>query len=245
MHKAYFAYENKKFLNSSEGRTLRVIAEYLEPKHRFERNDIKNTVVFFGSARILSEEESKNIKEKSKFHELSKFYEKARELAKKVTEWGMVEKKQKIYVCSGGGPGIMEAANRGSYEAGGKSIGLNISLPFEQEPNDYISSELNFEYHYFFMRKLMFAFYAKALLIFPGGYGTMDEFMEFLTLIQTKKIKKLPIVVMGKKFWNDFINFDALVEYGTISKEDRDLFIMTDDVDEAFEYIKQRAVIED
>ncbi|HBE03897.1 MAG: Rossman fold protein, TIGR00730 family [Spirochaetes bacterium GWF1_41_5] len=237
------AYENREFLNSNEGRTLRILAEILEPDHRFKNYDIKNTVVFFGSARIPSRENAGRSPETAGLQSLSGYYEAARELAGLITQWGMENGRQKLFICSGGGPGIMEAANRGAHEAKGKSIGLNIHLPMEQHPNPFISQELNFQFHYFFTRKLWFAFYAKALCIFPGGFGTLDEFMELLTLIQTRKVKAVPIVVFGSDYWKEIINFDALVKYGTISPEDMDLFRFADTPQEAFAFLKANITV--
>ncbi len=252
------AYKNEEFLTSREARIIRILAEYIEPETRFEKFNIKDTIVFFGSARIIPEDEAlKNVellekKKRTKRIEklldearkdlvFSKYYEAARELAKKITEWSkeIHNEEHRFIVCSGGGPGIMEAANKGASEAGGVSIGLNISLPFEQEPNPYITRELAFEFHYFFMRKFWFVYLAKAIIVFPGGFGTMDEFFELLTLVQTKKLEKqIPIVLYGKEYWDEIINFDALVKWGTISEGDLKLFKFFDNVDEAFLYIK-------
>ena len=248
------AYGNLGFLNSPEARTIRILAEYHEPLARFRKYGIKNLLVFFGSSRSLDLEtarkevagNNKNLdlkkltdREQKKL-QLAAYYEDAVELSKRLTKWAMDKSsgKQSYYICSGGGPGMMEAANKGAYLAGGKSIGLNISIPTEQFPNPYISEELKFEFHYFFVRKFWFVYLAKALVIFPGGYGTMDEWMEVLTLVQTQKItKKLPIVVYGSEYWNDIINFEALVSWGTIDEHDVELFHVCDDVDSAFNYL--------
>jgi uncharacterized protein (TIGR00730 family) len=224
------AYKNEEFLDSPDARALRILSEYLEPYSHFRRERIRDTVVFFGSARIQAAEGP-----------LAKYYEDARMLARMLTEWGEEIKNasHRFVVCSGGGPGIMEAANRGACEGGGKSIGLNIGLPFEQLPNPYISPELSFEFHYFFMRKFWFAYLAKALVVFPGGFGTLDELMEMLTLVQTRKLqKKMVIVLYGSEFWREVINFDALVKYGTISPEDLKLFEYADDPKSAFDILK-------
>src|ERR1700679_814383 len=224
--KRQVAYLNEEFLNSPDARALRILAEYLEPLSHFRRQKVRDTVVFFGSARIKED------------GPLSQYYQAARELAKLMTEWSMQfdQGNYRFVVCSGGGPGIMEAANRGAADAGGKSIGLNIGLPFEQFPNPYITPELSFEFHYFFMRKLWFAYLAKALIVFPGGFGTLDEMMEMLTLSQTKKLaKKIAIVLYGSSYWREVINFDALVRHGTISAKDLELFRFVDDVETAFE----------
>ena len=239
------AYANQTFLNSTEERTIRILAEYYEPQARFKKYNINNTIVFFGSARSVNLEEArlKDDKDHSSNafrQKLAGYYEDAVSLSKKLTEWATdpATKMQKYYICSGGGPGMMEAANKGAHLAGGKSIGLNVSLPMEQYPNPYISDELNFEFHYFFIRKFWFIYLAKALVIFPGGFGTMDELMEVLTLIQTHKLeKKLAVVIYGTEFWNEVINFDALVRWGTIKQSDLDLFHFSDDVQDAFDYL--------
>ncbi len=257
------SYKNMSFINSSSARPLRILAEFLEPQNRFDYYNVKHTIVFFGSARLKSKEDAtkelKSIKdeikrsgdadenlnqilaEKEAQLEMSKYYEDTVELARLVTKWAIEDRQfQKFYVCSGGGPGIMEAANKGAELAGGKSIGLNISLPFEQYPNKYISDELNLEFHYFFMRKFWFAYLAKALIIFPGGYGTLDELMEILTLQQTGKIHKpITIIVYGEDFWKKIVNFDELVRTGVISKEDLDLFKFVNTPEEAFNYLKE------
>ncbi len=219
------AYKDEEFLESPAARSVRILSEYLAPLDKFRKEQIRDTVVFFGSARIPAEGD----------HPLVRYYHEARELARKVTEWSeSLQKPLRFVVTSGGGPGIMEAANRGAHDARGKSIGLNIGLPFEQMPNPYISPELNFEFHYFFMRKFWFAYLAKALIVFPGGFGTIDELSELLTLAQTRKLeKKIVIVLYGSTFWKEVLNFDALVKYGVISEEDLQLFQFADDPDEA------------
>ena len=225
------AYKNEEFLDSAEGRAIRILSEYLEPLAHFRREQIRDTVVFFGSARIHPPESP-----------IARYYDEARTLARLLTEWGEEIKNtsHRFVVCSGGGPGIMEAANRGAAEGGGKSIGLNIGLPFEQLPNRYISKELCFEFHYFFMRKFWFAYLAKALVVFPGGFGTLDEMTELLTLCQTGKLdKKMVILLYGSDYWKEIINFDALVKYGTIAKEDLDLFQYADDPETALRILKE------
>jgi uncharacterized protein (TIGR00730 family) len=234
------AYRNLEFLNGPEARTIRILAEYHEPRARFEKYGVKNSIVIFGSARSkdLSESTSKN--NDAYALKLSEYYNQAVELSKKITEWSFQPgtKNQNFYICSGGGPGMMEAANKGAMLAGGKSIGLNISIPMEQYPNPYITKELMFEFHYFFIRKFWFVYLAKALVIFPGGFGTLDELMEVLTLSQTGKLgKKLPIILFGKEFWEDVLNFKALINWGTISQADMDLMYLADDVDDAFDYL--------
>lgn len=250
------AYNNLEFLNSADARTVRILSEFYEPESRFEKNKIRDTVVFFGSARILSrkdalkflseakKDKSRASKEKidhaQKLLEMSRYYEDAVELSKKLTLWSMslpVDEKRFI-VCSGGGPGIMEAANKGAHLAKGQSIGLNISIPFEQFVNKYVDTELAFEFHYFFMRKFWFSFLAKALVAFPGGFGTLDEMMEIVTLIQTGKLSKpLKVIVYGESYWREVMNFDALIENGMICKDDMKIFDFCSTVDEAFEKI--------
>jgi hypothetical protein len=234
------AYKNLDFLNSKDARTVRILSEYLYPKARLEEEKVTNTIVIFGSARAPSPEELSSKEERSKNLKLAEYYEATRILSKRLTEWSknLNQEDQKYVICSGGGPGIMVAANRGASEAEGKNIALRISLPFENIPNPYVSPELDFEFHYFFTRKFWFSYLSKALVIMPGGFGTLDEFFEILTLLQTGKIKKsLPIVLFGKEYWNQLINFETLVEYGTINRKDLDLFFLTSSVDDAFEYI--------
>lgn len=260
--KAPKAYDNDEFMNSSDARSLRILAEYMYPERQFKDHSINNTIIFFGSARIRSEKEFHHeyeslnahlercsedqksaVKDKlrilEKQRELTEYYLEARDLAKMLTEWSLqFPKPKRFIICTGGGPGIMEAGNRGAMEAEGESIGLNISLPFEQMPNPYITPDLNFEFHYFFLRKYWFAFMAKALVIFPGGFGTLDELMEILTLVQTKKIhKKMPILIYGEKFWKKVINFDYLVETGMISAEDMDTITYVNSPQEAFDVL--------
>ena len=260
LEKAPKAYQNLKFLNSPAARNIRILSEYEEPLTRFKRLKIDHTIVFFGSARIKSKKtalnELKVVKNSVKNNrlgkhllhsaemdvEMSKYYEATCELSNKLTKWSMkLEHESKFVVCSGGGPGIMEAANKGAQQAGGLSMGLNISLPFEQFPNPYITPELNFEFHYFFMRKFWFAYPAKALIIMPGGFGTLDELMEILTLVQTKKLhKKIMIVIFGKEYWNKIINFNMLADLNMISKKDLALFKFVETVDEAYDYLTKK-----
>jgi uncharacterized protein (TIGR00730 family) len=223
-HNRLVAYKNDAFLDSPAARSLRILSEYLEPLDHFRREEVRDTIVFFGSARIVEDGPMGN------------YYRDARELARRLTEWSdsVTTSACRFVVCSGGGPGIMEAANRGASDAKGKTIGLNIGLPFEQLPNPYITPELSFEFHYFFMRKFWFAYLAKAMVVFPGGYGSLDELMEILTLVQTRKLnKKIIIVLYGSQFWKEVINFEALVRHGTISPDDLTLFEFADDVDTA------------
>ncbi|HZD95437.1 MAG TPA: TIGR00730 family Rossman fold protein [Candidatus Sulfotelmatobacter sp.] len=269
---APLAYLNPDFLNSPDGRILRILSEYAEPLSRFRREKIQDTVVFFGSARFASLPDAQNaltilekpgsarpappqeqpgardgdalqaaLKSAHAAVEMARYYEEARRLAHMLTEWTLTlpGKRHRFVVTSGGGPGIMEAANRGAREAGGKTIGLNIRLPFEQYPNQYITPELNFEFHYFFMRKYWFAYMAKALVVFPGGFGTLDELFEILTLAQTHKLaKKILVIVYGREYWNSVLNFEALSDAGTISPEDVNGFTMVDTPEEAFEVLK-------
>jgi uncharacterized protein (TIGR00730 family) len=218
------------FLESEEGRPMRILAEYLGPMRTFTKQGVRDTIVFFGSARLTAD------------GPLGRYYEDARRLASLVTAWSKEAADGcGLIVCSGGGPGIMEAANRGASEAGGKTIGLNIGLPFEQRPNAYVTPELCFEFHYFFMRKLWFAHLAKALIVFPGGFGTLDELLEILTLAQTGKLaRSIPIVLYGPEYWNEVLNFDALVKHGVVSREDLDLFHFADDPESALAYLKER-----
>ena len=245
------AYKNADFLNSPFARQIRILSEYIEPEARFEELKVKDTVVFFGSARTKSRKEAKEVIESARLNsidlkvaerdlKMSRYYEDARQLSFRLTKWSKSLECSdcRFIVCSGCGPGIMEAANRGASEAEGINIGLNISLPFEQFDNQFITSELNFEFHYFFMRKFWFLYLARAIVVFPGGFGTMDELFEVLTLIQTGKLQKpITVVLYGSDFWNDTINLDSLVKNGTIESEDLDLFEVTDTVDEAFEII--------
>lgn len=249
INKPQKAYKNLDFLNSSAAREIRILSEFLEPKTRFEKHKIVDTVVFFGSARLLSGEEAKKNhnkvmqnpgsteaekKKAAMSLKTSRYYEDAVELSRRVTKWSKDNfgNGGRYAVCTGGGPGIMEAANKGAYLAEGKSIGLNISLPFESA-NPYIENDLNFEFHYFFMRKFWFAYPAKAFVIFPGGFGTFDELFEILTLIQTGKIKKeMKILIYDQEYWGQIINFDKLVEFGVISPGDPDLFTICNSVDQ-------------
>ncbi len=249
------AYKNLKFLMSPAAREIRILSEFLEPKSRFMQKKIKDTIVFFGSARIMPKsiaQKNLEILKKSKKPDPgqlkkckidlknSAYYEDAVELSKRLTEWSINRygKNNRLLICSGGGPGIMEAANKGASLAGGSSIGLNISLPFEQTSNPYIDEELNFEFHYFFMRKFWFAYLAKAMVIFPGGFGTLDELFEILTLIQTGKIKKgIKIIIYDTKYWSEIINLKKLSEYKMISESDLDLFKFCDTVDEMEEQL--------
>jgi uncharacterized protein (TIGR00730 family) len=274
---APLAYENSAFLNSADGRLLRIVSEYLEPLARFRHEQIQDTVVFFGSARFRGREEADHALElldntgssqAAPSHEqpasppeiaagratdlqrkravaaveMARYYEDARRLAQLLTQWAskIPSRKHRFVITSGGGPGIMEAANRGAWEAGGKTIGLNIRLPFEQAPNPYITPSLNFEFHYFFMRKLWFAYMSKALVVFPGGFGTLDEMFEILTLTQTNKLaKKITVVIYGSEYWKKVFNLDVLVDTGAISPKDLELFQFADTPEQAFAILRQ------
>ena len=222
------AYHNDAYLDSDDGRPIRILAEYLEPLYRLKREEIHDTIVFFGSARLQED------------GPLGKYYKDARTLARLLTEWSQgLSGSKRFVVCSGGGGGIMEAANRGAADAGGSTIGFNIGLPYEQRPNPYVTPSLLFEFHYFFMRKLWFSHLARALIVFPGGFGTLDELMETLTLAQTKKIDREVIILLyGSEYWNEVINFDALIKHGTIDAADMKLIHRVDDVQSAFTLLK-------
>ena len=245
------AYLDETFLTSGAARALRMLSEYLEPQNRFERLQIDDTIVFMGSARLLSREQAEqelqaaqqdggDVPRARQRLEMSRYYEAARQLARRLTEWSkqLNDEERRFVVCTGGGPGIMEAANRGASEAQGMNVGLTISLPIEEFDNRYVTRELSFHFHYFFMRKFWFAYLAKAMIVFPGGFGTLDEFFEILTLLQTRKMRKhLPVVLFGKDYWQEVMNFDALIRYGTIDPVDVKLFHVTDAVDDAFEHV--------
>jgi len=261
MPKQPLAYHDPEFLESTDARPIRLLAEYLEPARRFRLENIQDTVVFFGSARVHSRKDAEQalqvlqrkrgrrtaeharlLKRSRKAIKWSRYYEEARELAYRLTEWSQAleDPHRRFVVTSGGGPGIMEAANRGAFEAGGKTIGLNIRLPFEQGPNRYITKGLHFEFHYFFMRKFWFAYLAKALVIFPGGFGTLDEMFEILTLSQTRKLsKKLLVILYGSEYWNEVFDLRPLADWGAINESDLDLLCRVDSADEAFEELKK------
>ena len=250
------AYNSDAFLNSKDGRTLRILAEYLEPKSRFERAKVDDTIVFMGSARTLSREQAeKKLRETEQsggdleaarcaLH-MAGYYEAARELAFRLTQWSMqIDMNEKRFVvCTGGGPGIMEAANRGAQEAGGKTIGLNIRLPFEQGANPYITEGLHFEFHYFFMRKFWFAYLSKALVIFPGGFGTLDELFEILTLVQTDKLsKKIGVILYGREYWELVLNLKPMAEWGAIAQKDLELLHYADTPIDAFHHLRDHLI---
>ena len=274
LDRAALAYENPDFLNSPDGRLIRIMAEYSEPLARFRHQKIQDTVVFFGSARFQAldvahhelkllektgsaqpapaEEQPANSEDQSSTDlqrkraesavEMAQYYEDARELSYRLTKWAMTlkVKRERFVVTSGGGPGIVEAAHRVAHAAGGKTIGLNIKLPFEQLPNPYVTPELNFEFHYFFMRKYWFAYLAKGLVVFPGGFGTLDEMFELLTLAQTDKLaKQIVIVLYGTQYWHSVLKLDVLVEKGAISPKDRELFHLADTPQQAFSILQQ------
>jgi uncharacterized protein (TIGR00730 family) len=248
------AYKDEEFLNSRDARPLRILSEYFEPETRFERFGIKDTIVFFGSTRCvpkdiadeglrIAKEQGVGLPAAERAVLMSRYYEAARELAHKLTDWSKSlsgESGRRFVVCSGGGPGIMEAANRGASEAKGLNVGLNITLPMEQHENPYITHHLAFNFHYFFMRKFWFMYLAKAIVVFPGGFGTIDELFEVATLMQTGKIHKpMKIVLFGESYWREVMNFDALVKYGTIEPDDMKLITMTEDVDDAYRVITE------
>ena len=249
--RAVKAYDNTAFLKSNSARSLRILAEYLEPETRFRELRVRDTIVVFGSSRILPQDEAEarlaaaeagdgDPARARRDLEMSRYYEETRELSKRLTSWSkeLEGTDRRFVICSGGGPGIMEAANRGASEAKGENIGLNISIPFEQSENPHITRRLAFEFHYFFMRKYWFAYMAKAFVIMPGGFGTLDELMEILTLIQTGKIrKKCALVLYGTDYWDRVLDMDFLVDRGTISASDLDLFHRSDSVEDSFDYI--------
>jgi uncharacterized protein (TIGR00730 family) len=259
------AYLYPEFLESNEARPIRILSEYLEPLRRFREQKIQDTVVFFGSARVDSREraerelktlEARGVRDRSaqyqtelqkssKAVEWARYYEEARELARLLTAWSgsLNSENHRFVVASGGGPGIMEAANRGAHEAGGKTIGLNIRLPFEQDANPYITDGLHFEFHYFFMRKFWFAYLAKALVIFPGGFGTCDELFEILTLAQTDKLsKKIAVILYGRDFWNQVLSFQPMAEWGAIAEHDLQLLQYADTPQSAFEQLREHLI---
>ncbi len=229
------AYKNIDFLISTEARTLRILSEYLEPMSRLNKLKVHTTVLFLGSSKANPED---------KDSPLTRYYWDAEKLAYLLAKWAikLKPKGKNFVICTGAGPGIMEAANRGAARAGGKSIGMNISLPEEQKANPYISPELSFIFYYFFMRKFWLIYKAKAVIAFPGGLGTLDEFFETITLIQTGKISKkdLIIILYGEEYWRKIINFEALVKYGTISPQDLDLFYFCSDPRETFALLKKK-----
>ena len=239
------AFNDPEFLGSRDARPLRILSEYIEPLNRFAEHDVEDTIVFMGSARIQPPEaaaagavDARNSSPPER--DTSMYYDAARNLARRLTEWSnkLGQEGRRFVVCTGGGPGIMEAASRGASEADGLNVGLTISISAEEVQSEYVTPELGFHFHYFFMRKFWFLYLAKAVVVFPGGYGTLDELFEILTLMQTRKIRKrLPVILFGTDYWNEIINFEALVKYGTISQEDLDLFHRTDSVDEAFDYL--------
>lgn len=258
------AYNNYEFLNSADARTIRVICEFTEPGTRFRRKRIKDTIVFFGSARIKpladaeaeleavkadlpapdnqTREDRNRLRAAEHIVHASRYYEDAQALARRMTEWSrsLTGTTRRFIVCSGGGPGIMEAANRGAHDAGGLSVGLNIGLPHEQEPNPYQTPDLAVEFHYFFIRKFWFFYLAKALVVFPGGFGTFDELFELLTIVQTQKTAKyMPIVLFGSEFWNEVVNFQNMLKWGVIDEDDLKLFKIVDDVEDAFAYLRE------
>jgi uncharacterized protein (TIGR00730 family) len=251
LERAVEAYRNEDFLQSRGARALRILSEYLEPQSRFEHYRVEDTIVFMGSARFVAQEDAErelhaaqagkgDLERAQRRLATSRYYEAARELAFRLTDWSkqLPYEARRFVVCTGGGPGIMEAANRGASEAKGVNVGLTISIPIEEFDNPYVTRELAFHFHYFFMRKFWFAYLAKAVIVFPGGFGTLDELFELLTLVQTHKIRKhLPVVLFGTEYWDEVINFEALVHHGTIDAGDLELFHRTDSVDDAYEFL--------
>ncbi|HXQ25467.1 MAG TPA: TIGR00730 family Rossman fold protein [Candidatus Acidoferrales bacterium] len=258
---ASLAYQDPVFMESKPSRPLRILAEYIDPLNRLRRAKVGDTIVMFGSARIKSRDnalaELRRIRQEARGRRtrewrgkirtarshlgMSKYYEDARELSRRITAWAMTlgVHPRRFVVCSGGGPGIMEAANRGAAEASGSSVGLSIQLPHEQRPNPYISPELNFCFHYFFMRKLWFAQMAKALIVFPGGFGTMDELWEMLTLLQTGKLARHHLILIyGREYWDKVVNWRHMVHAGTMSEDDYKLLQFADNVDDAFDRVR-------
>ncbi len=246
------AYRIHEFMEGREARGLRIMAEYLEPLHRFRDQEVEDTIVFMGSARTPEPERAARALEKARAEggdvvgaeegaRMAQYYAAARELARRLTAWSLeLGDARRFVVCTGGGPGIMAAANRGAIDAGGRGIGLEISIPVEEFENPHVTPELAFQFHYFFMRKFWFAYLAKAVIVFPGGFGTLDELFELLTLIQTGKIRKrLPIVLFGTRYWREVVDFDALVRHGTISARDIDLVFRTDSTDEAYRFVTE------
>ncbi len=257
------AYKNPRFLASRDARSVRILSEFEEPRARFARFDISDTIVFFGSSKLIPRGVAEDRLKAARQHggvtpsgvpspdvaaaeralAMARYYEEARQLAARLTEWskGLKDPTRRFVVCTGGGPGVMEAANLGASEAKGLNVGLNITIPHEQAANPHVTRELSFEFHYFFMRKFWFVYLAKAIVIFPGGFGTLDEFFEVLTLVQTKKLRKpMAIVLYGKPYWDEVLNLDAMVKHGTIDPADLELFKTTDSVEAAFAYIVGR-----
>lgn len=255
------AYNNKSFLNSAAARNIRVQCELTEPRERFIQNHVQHTVVMFGSARLVDEAHAQALMKEAEEAmrrapeapesikllqtarmrvKAAPYYEMARKIAADLANWSkMLPRQKQFHICTGGGPGIMEAGNRGARESGSESLAFGISLPFEQHINPYVSEDLALEFHYFFVRKFWFFYMAKALLAFPGGFGTMDELFEVLTLIQTRKYHKhVPIILVGKAFWDDILNFDAFVEWGVISPDDLHLFKVVDSAEDAVAALK-------
>jgi uncharacterized protein (TIGR00730 family) len=262
------AYDNYEFLHSPAARNIRILTEMIEPAERLKANNVWNTVVFFGSARskpmaqtkrklaelerlakkkkTLSAQFKSQLESARYAYKLSRYYNNAMQLAYKLTKWfgspAMTD--HNYYICSGGGPGMMEAANLGAKRAGGKSVGLNISLPLEQDPNHYQTRDISFEFHYFFIRKFWFFYLSKAMVFFPGGFGTFDELFELLTLVQTEKNKQyMPIILFGSEYWNDVFHVDVMERWGVISKNDKRHFKIVDTVDEAFDFLKSEIIL--
>jgi uncharacterized protein (TIGR00730 family) len=264
-HAPKVAFRNAEFMESVAARPIRILGEYLDPLTKLRREGVGDTIVMFGSARIQPRDRAlahlerlegelkgrRSVAQRARLRkarsalEMSRYYEQARELARLITAWAMSfgDRPRRFVICSGGGPGVMEAANRGAADAGGKSIGLSIELPHEQFSNPYISPELSFNFHYFFMRKLWFAQLAKALIVFPGGFGTMDELWGMLTLMQTRKVPRNSLILIyGRRYWDQVLNWRAMLRWGTINEREYGLLQFADTVDEAF--FRIRAVLE-
>ncbi|UYV36907.1 TIGR00730 family Rossman fold protein [Rhodobacteraceae bacterium D3-12] len=231
------AFADDEFLCRDELRPVRLQLELLKPQMVLDERGIESTIVLFGGARI-PEPAKKETARTETLAELSKFYDVAREFARQMTVKSMESYGKEYVVCTGGGPGVMEAGNRGADDAGGSSIGLNIVLPHEQAPNEYVTPDLCFNFHYFAIRKMHFLMRARAICVFPGGFGTLDEMFESLTLIQTGRMKRVPFLLFGRAFWEKIINWEALSDAGTISAEDLDLFHFVETAQEAMEVIE-------
>jgi uncharacterized protein (TIGR00730 family) len=228
-------YRDADFMEGPDARPLRILSEYIQPLAKFRDAGVHDTIVFFGSARQTED------------GPMGRYFSEARELARMVTEWSLSLgfAKDRFVVCTGGGGGFMEAANRGAIEGGGRSIGLNIRLPKEQKPNAFISPELNFMFHYFFMRKLWFAHLARAIVIFPGGYGTLDELFEVLTLATTHKLARdIPVILYGSGYWKEIVNFEGLVKHGMISRAEADVVKYADDPATALKLLQESLRVE-
>jgi len=253
-HAGHLPLLDPQFLDSEAARPIRFLSEYLEPEARLDRLGVRDTVVFLGSSRLPEPAQAQatlariraeggDTTEAEAMAAMAVYHDHAAALAQRLTEWSARhgDGDHRFVVCTGGGPGVMAAANRGAMEAGGPSMGLNITIPEEQTTNPHVSPDLSFEFRYFFMRKFWFVYMAKAFVILPGGFGTLDEFFEVLTLKQTGRVDgPLPVVLLGARYWNEVINFDAMVAHGTVPRADLDLFLTTDSVDGAFKFLTKQ-----